>query len=51
MDFMLQKFQGDVEKVVIELIIDFDVNVEEEGFYEVLYNVVFCYLLDSMVSG
>lgn len=34
-----------------ELIIDFDVNAEEEGPYEALYNAVSCHSLDSMASG
>ncbi|XP_077017656.1 ankyrin repeat and SAM domain-containing protein 1A isoform X3 [Tamandua tetradactyla] len=51
MDSISQKSQGDVEKAVTELIIDFDTNVEEDGPYEVLYNAVSCHSLDSMASG
>ncbi|XP_076714981.1 ankyrin repeat and SAM domain-containing protein 1A isoform X8 [Callospermophilus lateralis] len=43
--------EGDVEKAVTELIIDFDPNTEEEGPYEALYNAVSCHSLDSMASG
>ncbi|XP_044110921.1 ankyrin repeat and SAM domain-containing protein 1A isoform X5 [Neovison vison] len=46
-----QESQGDVEKAVTELIIDFDTNAEEEGPYEALYNAVSCHSLDSMASG
>ncbi|XP_014441655.1 ankyrin repeat and SAM domain-containing protein 1A isoform X4 [Tupaia chinensis] len=46
-----QKAQGDVEKAVTELILDFDTNAEEEGPYEALYNAVSCHSLDSMASG
>lgn len=42
---------GDVDKVVTELIIDFDVNPEEESPYEALYNATSCYSLDSLASG
>uniref|UniRef100_A0A452U1P1 Ankyrin repeat and sterile alpha motif domain containing 1A n=1 Tax=Ursus maritimus TaxID=29073 RepID=A0A452U1P1_URSMA len=51
MDSISQKSQGDVEKAVTELIIDFDTNTEEEGPYEALYNAVSCHSLDSMASG
>ncbi|XP_037699695.1 ankyrin repeat and SAM domain-containing protein 1A isoform X3 [Choloepus didactylus] len=51
MDSTSQNSQGDVEKAVTELIIDFHTNVEEEGPYEVLYNAVSCHSLDSMASG
>lgn len=34
-----------------ELIIDFDMNTEEEGPYEALYNAASCHSLDSMASG
>nr|XP_019594299.1 PREDICTED: ankyrin repeat and SAM domain-containing protein 1A isoform X2 [Rhinolophus sinicus] len=51
MDSVSQKSQGDVEKAVTELIIDFDVSAEEEGPYEALYNAVSCHSLDSMASG
>ncbi|XP_053459207.1 ankyrin repeat and SAM domain-containing protein 1A isoform X4 [Nycticebus coucang] len=51
MDSISQKCQGDLEKAVTELIIDFDTNTEEEGPYEVLYNAVSCHSLDSMASG
>uniref|UniRef100_A0A667H8I8 Ankyrin repeat and sterile alpha motif domain containing 1A n=1 Tax=Lynx canadensis TaxID=61383 RepID=A0A667H8I8_LYNCA len=51
MDSIPQKSQGDVEKAVTELIIDFDTNAEEEGPYEALYNAVSCHSLDSMASG
>ncbi|XP_014638280.1 PREDICTED: ankyrin repeat and SAM domain-containing protein 1A isoform X2 [Ceratotherium simum simum] len=51
MDSISQKPQGDVEKAVTELIIDFDTNAEEEGPYEALYNAVSCHSLDSMASG
>ncbi|KAK2113557.1 Ankyrin repeat and SAM domain-containing protein 1A [Saguinus oedipus] len=51
MDSISQKSQGDVEKAVTELIIDFDANAEEEGPYEALYNAVSCHSLDSMASG
>ncbi|EPQ17363.1 Ankyrin repeat and SAM domain-containing protein 1A [Myotis brandtii] len=50
-DSISQKSQGDVEKAVTELIIDFDTNTEEEGPYEALYNAVSCHSLDSMASG
>ncbi|XP_045399505.1 ankyrin repeat and SAM domain-containing protein 1A isoform X10 [Lemur catta] len=50
-DSMSQKSQGDVEKAVTELIIDFDTNAEEEGPYEALYNAVSCHSLDSTASG
>ncbi|XP_059573247.1 ankyrin repeat and SAM domain-containing protein 1A isoform X12 [Alligator mississippiensis] len=43
--------QGDVEKAVTELIIDFDVNPEEECPYEALYNATSCHSLDSLASG
>lgn len=46
-----QKSQGDMEKAVTELIIDFDTNAEEEGPYEALYNAVSCHSLDSVASG
>ncbi|XP_072497922.1 ankyrin repeat and SAM domain-containing protein 1A isoform X5 [Notamacropus eugenii] len=45
------KSQGDVDKAVNELIIDFDMNSQEEGPYEALYNAVSCHSLDSMTSG
>ncbi|XP_017709109.1 PREDICTED: ankyrin repeat and SAM domain-containing protein 1A [Rhinopithecus bieti] len=51
MDSVSQKSQGDVEKAVTELIVDFDTNAEEEGPYEALYNAVSCHSLDSMASG
>ncbi|XP_070274825.1 ankyrin repeat and SAM domain-containing protein 1A isoform X3 [Myotis yumanensis] len=50
-DSISQKSQGDVEKAVTELIIDFDTSTEEEGPYEALYNAVSCHSLDSMASG
>ncbi|XP_020953882.1 ankyrin repeat and SAM domain-containing protein 1A isoform X10 [Sus scrofa] len=50
-DSTSQKSQGDVEKAVTELIIDFDMNTEEEGPYEALYNAASCHSLDSMASG
>ncbi|NXN38984.1 ANS1A protein, partial [Rhinoptilus africanus] len=43
--------QGDVEKAVTELILDFDVNPEEESPYEALYNATSCHSLDSLASG
>ncbi|XP_054032472.1 ankyrin repeat and SAM domain-containing protein 1A isoform X1 [Dryobates pubescens] len=43
--------QGDVEKAVTELIIDFDVPPEEESPYEALYNATSCHSLDSLASG
>ncbi|NXU54836.1 ANS1A protein, partial [Turnix velox] len=43
--------QGDVEKAVTELIIDFDVNPEDESPYEALYNATSCHSLDSLASG
>ncbi|NWV00507.1 ANS1A protein, partial [Upupa epops] len=43
--------QGDVEKAVTELIIDFDVHPEEESPYEALYNATSCHSLDSLASG
>ncbi|XP_037266013.1 ankyrin repeat and SAM domain-containing protein 1A isoform X4 [Falco biarmicus] len=43
--------QGDVEKAVTELIIDFEVNPEEESPYEALYNATSCHSLDSLASG
>ncbi|XP_036271199.1 ankyrin repeat and SAM domain-containing protein 1A isoform X2 [Pipistrellus kuhlii] len=51
MDSISQKSQGDVEKAVTELIIDFDTSAEEEGPYEALYNAVSCHSLDSTASG
>lgn len=30
---------------------DFDINAEEEGPYEALYNAISCHSLDSMASG
>nr|XP_031544280.1 ankyrin repeat and SAM domain-containing protein 1A isoform X4 [Vicugna pacos] len=51
MDCISQKSQGDVEKAVTELVIDFDTNTEEEGPYEALYNAVSCHSLDSTASG
>ncbi|KAG8512120.1 Ankyrin repeat and SAM domain-containing protein 1A, partial [Galemys pyrenaicus] len=51
LDSISQKSQGDVEKAVTELIIDFDTNIEEEGPYEALYNAVSCQSLDSTTSG
>ncbi|XP_054981231.1 ankyrin repeat and SAM domain-containing protein 1A isoform X2 [Sorex araneus] len=50
-DSSSQKSQGDVEKAVTELILDFDTSTEEEGPYEALYNAVSCHSLDSMASG
>ncbi|XP_054425222.1 ankyrin repeat and SAM domain-containing protein 1A isoform X2 [Pteronotus mesoamericanus] len=50
-DSISQKSQGDVEKAVTELIVDFDTNTEEEGPYEALYNAASCQSLDSMASG
>lgn len=46
-----QTSQGDVDKAVTELIIDFDVNPEEESPYEALYNATSCHSLDSLASG
>ncbi|XP_039941609.1 ankyrin repeat and SAM domain-containing protein 1A isoform X4 [Hirundo rustica] len=43
--------QGDVDKAVTELIMDFDVNPEEESPYEALYNATSCHSLDSLASG
>ncbi|KAM7169119.1 ankyrin repeat and SAM domain-containing protein 1A isoform 10-T10 [Macrochelys suwanniensis] len=43
--------QGDVEKAVTELIIDFEMNPEEECPYEALYNATSCHSLDSLTSG
>lgn len=51
MDSTSQKSQGDMEKSVTELIIDFDANAEEEDPYEALCNAVSCHSLDSMASG
>ncbi|XP_044300601.1 ankyrin repeat and SAM domain-containing protein 1A isoform X2 [Varanus komodoensis] len=42
--------QGNVEKAVTELIIDFD-GKPEECPYEVLYNATSCHSLDSLASG
>ncbi|XP_013372246.1 PREDICTED: ankyrin repeat and SAM domain-containing protein 1A isoform X3 [Chinchilla lanigera] len=50
-DSVAPKSQGDVEKAVTELIIDFDTSAEEEGPYEALYNAVSCHSLDSSASG
>ncbi|XP_028364692.1 ankyrin repeat and SAM domain-containing protein 1A isoform X6 [Phyllostomus discolor] len=50
-DSIPQKSQGDVEKAVTELIIDFDASTEEEGPYEALCNAVSCHSLDSVASG
>uniref|UniRef100_A0A8C9NMC5 Ankyrin repeat and sterile alpha motif domain containing 1A n=1 Tax=Serinus canaria TaxID=9135 RepID=A0A8C9NMC5_SERCA len=46
-----QTSQGDVDKAVTELIMDFDVNPEEESPYEALYNATSCHSLDSLASG
>ncbi|NWI91229.1 ANS1A protein, partial [Pitta sordida] len=43
--------QGDVDKAVTELILDFDVPPEEESPYEALYNATSCHSLDSLASG
>ncbi|CAM4664675.1 unnamed protein product [Lepidochelys olivacea] len=43
--------QGDVEKAVTELIIDFEMNPEEECPYEALYSATSCHSLDSLASG
>nr|XP_042714056.1 ankyrin repeat and SAM domain-containing protein 1A isoform X3 [Chrysemys picta bellii] len=43
--------QGDVEKAVTELIIDFEMHPEEECPYEALYNATSCHSLDSLASG
>ncbi|XP_051664845.1 ankyrin repeat and SAM domain-containing protein 1A isoform X4 [Manacus candei] len=43
--------QGDVDKAVTELIINFEVNPEEESPYEALYNATSCHSLDSLASG
>ncbi|XP_028632847.1 LOW QUALITY PROTEIN: ankyrin repeat and SAM domain-containing protein 1A [Grammomys surdaster] len=43
--------QGNVEKAMTELILDFDTHAEEEGPYEALYNAVSCHSLDSTASG
>ncbi|XP_021485771.1 ankyrin repeat and SAM domain-containing protein 1A isoform X2 [Meriones unguiculatus] len=45
------KSQGNVEKAVTELLVDFDTHAEEEGPYEALYNAVSCHSLDSTASG
>ncbi|XP_045049132.2 ankyrin repeat and SAM domain-containing protein 1A isoform X3 [Desmodus rotundus] len=50
-DSVSQKSQGDVEKAVTELIIDFNASTEEEGPYEALCNAVSCHSLDSVASG
>ncbi|XP_059138281.1 ankyrin repeat and SAM domain-containing protein 1A isoform X1 [Peromyscus eremicus] len=50
-DAIAPKSQGNVEKAVSELIIDFDTHAEEEGPYEALYNAVSCQSLDSTASG
>ncbi|XP_036024165.1 ankyrin repeat and SAM domain-containing protein 1A isoform X2 [Onychomys torridus] len=50
-DAIAPKSQGNVEKAVSELIIDFDAHAEEEGPYEALYNAVSCQSLDSTASG
>ncbi|XP_051043100.1 ankyrin repeat and SAM domain-containing protein 1A isoform X2 [Phodopus roborovskii] len=50
-DAVAPKSQGNVEKAVTELIIDFDTHAEEEGPYEALYNAVSCHSLDSTASG
>ncbi|XP_029389041.1 ankyrin repeat and SAM domain-containing protein 1A isoform X5 [Mus pahari] len=44
-------FNGNVEKTVTELILDFDTHTDEEGPYEALYNAVSCHSLDSTASG
>ncbi|KAM6185086.1 ankyrin repeat and SAM domain-containing protein 1A [Rhynchocyon petersi] len=51
LDTVSQKSQGNVDKAMTELIIDFDTTTEEEGPYEALYNAVSCHSLDSMASG
>ncbi|XP_074833326.1 ankyrin repeat and SAM domain-containing protein 1A isoform X4 [Carettochelys insculpta] len=43
--------EGDVERAVTELIIDFETNREEESPYEALYNATSCHSLDSLASG
>uniref|UniRef100_A0A8C3IXC7 Ankyrin repeat and sterile alpha motif domain containing 1A n=1 Tax=Chrysemys picta bellii TaxID=8478 RepID=A0A8C3IXC7_CHRPI len=43
--------EGDVEKAVTELIIDFEMHPEEECPYEALYNATSCHSLDSLASG
>ncbi|XP_029422764.1 ankyrin repeat and SAM domain-containing protein 1A isoform X1 [Nannospalax galili] len=50
-DSIASKSQGDMERAVTELIVNFDTRVKEEGPYEVLYNAVSCHSLDSMASG
>ncbi|XP_052018895.1 ankyrin repeat and SAM domain-containing protein 1A isoform X5 [Apodemus sylvaticus] len=50
-DAIAPKSQGNVEKAVTELILDFDTHAEEEGPYEALYNAVSCHSLDSTASG
>uniref|UniRef100_A0A803T155 Ankyrin repeat and sterile alpha motif domain containing 1A n=1 Tax=Anolis carolinensis TaxID=28377 RepID=A0A803T155_ANOCA len=47
---LVQLSQGNVEKAVTELIIDFD-GKPEECPYEVLYNATSCHSLDSLASG
>ncbi|KAB0355243.1 hypothetical protein FD755_022702 [Muntiacus reevesi] len=51
LDSISQKSQGDLEKAVTELILDFNTSTEEEGPYEALYNAVSCQSLDSTASG
>ncbi|EGW01512.1 ankyrin repeat and SAM domain-containing protein 1A isoform X1 [Cricetulus griseus] len=50
-DATAPKSQGNAEKAVTELVIDFDTHAEEEGPYEALYNAVSCHSLDSTASG
>ncbi|XP_021076928.1 ankyrin repeat and SAM domain-containing protein 1A isoform X6 [Mus pahari] len=50
-DAIAPKPQGNVEKTVTELILDFDTHTDEEGPYEALYNAVSCHSLDSTASG
>lgn len=50
-DAIAPKPQGNVEKTVTELILDFDTHADEEGPYEALYNAVSCHSLDSTSSG
>ncbi|XP_056674052.1 ankyrin repeat and SAM domain-containing protein 1A isoform X11 [Monodelphis domestica] len=51
MDSTALKSQGDVEKAVNDLIMDFDMNSQEEVPYEALYNAISSHSLDSMTSG
>ncbi|XP_030076298.1 ankyrin repeat and SAM domain-containing protein 1A isoform X3 [Microcaecilia unicolor] len=47
----VRKPQGEVEKALTELQLEFEKNSEEECPYEALYNATSCHSLDSLTSG